>query len=166
MLFARQRYPPSENTRVYKKWSKSMKRHSDYNNFTNSDDKEEVKIYEIEIECRQRALTLARGRKKEEQIWKANTELGDVYFMNNRFYQAMECYTTALEIAKDTNDRRRETLAYLKLGNAYRLDSQNETAIQHYRKAMEISVQRGEQYLKDFARNAIEELSLITGELC
>ena len=162
-VVCKKRYLSSQSTRVCKELSKSMERHRDYNNFLNSDDEEGLKTSEIEIECRQRALRLASEQKKEEQLWRVITELGDVCFMNNRFHQAIECYTKALEAAKD---RQRETqLAYLKLGNAYRLNGQNETAIQHYRKAMEISMQRGDHYLKDFARDAIEELSRITGEL-
>ena len=84
-----------------------MERQSwDHDSVFSSDSQEEKALkFEMEIECHQRALTLASEEKKEEHTWKANTALGDVYFINNRFHPFIGCYTKALEVAKDANDK-------------------------------------------------------------
>ena len=98
--------------------------------------------------------------RQQEEIIKAHIGLGKAYLMNTQIKNAIEHFTKASKKAKIRDYKLLETEAYLGLGSAYQSENQAQSVI-FCEKALEIAKEQG---YKKLGRNAVKELSKITGE--
>ena len=91
------------------------------------------------------AVKLLNGEESAFQAEVLNT-LGEAYYQQRKFDQAIDCYQKSLKISQNLENRRGEIVSLFNLGNAYLEMRQFQQAGNFYHQCLEIAQHLGDRY--------------------
>lgn len=106
-----------------------------------------------ELEALQKELASVQQIGDRNAEYLLQGELGNIFFLQGKFYLAIQAYKKALEISEEIGDLREESATISNLGNAYAESGDINEAIESYQKALALAQQIGDKQLEGKALN-------------